>query len=94
MGFSRKGYTRKSINSVMGITRAKHNVSKMAGIPTTKSGRKRKALNTLTNGAYSDYKKTRADVNASADGCMAAFLIIIFLMLFGGYSLIDSILFP
>ena len=54
---------RPSINTILGITRAKRRMAKATGIPTTKSGRKRKALNVLTGGAYGKYEKLRADVN-------------------------------
>ena len=54
---------RPSINSILGITQAKRRIAKATGIPTTASGRKRKALNTLTGGAYGKYERLRADVN-------------------------------
>lgn len=54
---------RPSINSILGITQAKRRIAKATGIPTTKSGRKRKALNALTGGAYGKYERLRADVN-------------------------------
>lgn len=34
----------------------------MTGIPTTRARRKRKALNTLTGGAYGKYQRTRAKI--------------------------------
>jgi hypothetical protein len=48
---------------ILGITQAKRRIAKATGIPTTKSGRKRKALNALTGGAYGKYLRLRADVN-------------------------------
>lgn len=54
---------RPSINSILGITQAKRRIAKATGIPTTKSGRKRKALNALTGSAYGKYERLRADVN-------------------------------
>ena len=54
---------RPSINSVLGITQAKRKIAKATGIPTTASGRKRKALNMLTGGAYGKFERLRADVN-------------------------------
>lgn len=52
-----------SLKTALGITKAKRRMAKATGIPTTKQGRKRKALNTLTGGAYGKYTKTRAAVN-------------------------------
>ena len=52
-----------SINSILGITQAKRRIAKATGIPTTASGRKRKALNTLTGGAYGKFERLRADMN-------------------------------
>lgn len=57
---------RPSINQLLGITQAKRRIAKATGIPTTKSGRKRKALNALTGGAYGKYTKLRADINRPA----------------------------
>lgn len=54
---------RPSLNSILGITQAKRRIARATGIPTTKSGRKRKALNALTGGAYGRYQRARADVN-------------------------------
>lgn len=54
---------RPSLNSILGITQAKRRIARATGIPTTKSGRKRKALNALTGGAYGRYQRVRADVN-------------------------------
>lgn len=54
---------RPSMNTMLGITQAKRKVAKATGIPTTKAGRKRKALNTITGGAYGKYERIRADVN-------------------------------
>lgn len=54
---------RRSMKTALGITKAKRRISKATGIPTTKSGRKRKALNTITGGGYGKYAKTRATVN-------------------------------
>lgn len=52
-----------SLKTALGITKAKRRLAKATGIPTTKQGRKRKALNTLTGGAYGKYTKTRAAIN-------------------------------
>ena len=57
---------RPSVNQVLGITQAKRKIAKETGIPTTKSGRKRKLLNALTGGLYGKYTKLRADVNRPA----------------------------
>ena len=54
---------RKSVNSVLGITQVKRKIAKETGIPTTKAGRKRKLLNTVTGGVYGKYTRLRADVN-------------------------------
>lgn len=54
---------RPSVKTILGITRAKRKIAKATGIPTTKSGRKRKALNTLTGGAYGKFQRTRANIN-------------------------------
>ena len=54
---------RPSMKTALGITKAKRRIAKATGIPTTKSGRKRKALNTITGGGYGKYVKTRAAVN-------------------------------
>ena len=60
MGIIRR---RPSINSVLGITQAKRKIAKETGIPTTKAGRKRKLLNTLTGGLYGKYTRSRAAIN-------------------------------
>ena len=54
---------RPSLNTMLGITQAKRRIAKATGIPTTKAGRKRKALNALTGGGYGKYIKARAAVN-------------------------------
>ncbi len=54
---------RPSLNRILGITQAKRRIARATGIPTTKSGRKRKALNALTGGAYGRFTKLRADIN-------------------------------
>lgn len=53
---------RPSVNRILGITQAKRRIAEATGIPTTKSGRKRKALNTLTGGTYGKYTRLRADI--------------------------------
>ena len=53
------------MKTALGITKAKRRISKITGIPTTKSGRKRKALNAVTGGAYGKYQRTRAAINRS-----------------------------
>lgn len=52
-----------SLKTILGVTKAKRRLAKATGIPTTRQGRKRKALNTLTGGAYGRYTKTRAAIN-------------------------------
>lgn len=52
-----------SMKTVLGITKAKRSIARATGIPTTKAGRKRKALNDLTGGAYGKYQRTRARIN-------------------------------
>ena len=69
---------RPSVNTMLGITQAKRKIARATGIPTTKAGRKRKALNTLTGGAYGKYERTRANINrpfkvmkrATKPGCL------------------------
>lgn len=74
--------TRKpSMKTLLGITKAKRRVARMTGIPTTRAGRKRKALNALTGGAYGKYQRTRAKITRpfryakrppSCMGCLVA----------------------
>lgn len=45
-------YRKPSLKTALGITKVKRSIAKATGIPTTKSGRKRKALNAVTGGAY------------------------------------------
>ncbi len=52
-----------SLKTALGITKVKRRIAKATGIPTTKSGRKRKAMNALTGGAYGKYQRTRAAIN-------------------------------
>lgn len=52
-----------SLKTALGITKAKRNFARATGIPTTKQGRKRKAMNALTGGAYGKYERTRAAIN-------------------------------
>ena len=76
--------TRKpSMKTILGITKAKRRVARATGIPTTRSGRKRKALNTITGGAYGKYQRTRAKITRpyryakrppSCMGCLATVL--------------------
>ena len=54
---------RASLNTLLGITQAKSRVARATGIPTTRSGRKRKALNALTGGGYGKYQRARASYN-------------------------------
>ena len=72
---------RPSLKTALGITKAKRRIAKSTGIPTTRAGRKRKALNAVTNGAYGKYERTRAGVNRpykmakrAAGGCLIALL--------------------
>ena len=53
---------RPSMKTALGITKAKRSIARATGIPTTKSGRKRKARNTLTGGTYGKYTRARAAV--------------------------------
>ena len=50
---------RPSMKTALGITKAKRSFARATGIPTTKQGRKRKAMNALTG----KYERTRAAVN-------------------------------
>lgn len=54
---------RPSMKTALGITNAKRSIARATGIPTTKSGRKCKAMNTITGGAYGKYTRARAAVN-------------------------------
>ena len=54
---------RPSLKTALGITKVKRNIARTTGIPTTKSGRKRKLLNILTGGWYGRYERKRADIN-------------------------------
>lgn len=54
---------RTSVNTILGITQAKRNLAKLTGIPTTKSGRKRKMLNAVTGGTYGKFTRARANAN-------------------------------
>ncbi len=45
-----------SMKTALGITKAKRSIARATGIPTTKAGRKRKAYNALTGGAYGKYE--------------------------------------
>ena len=54
---------RPSINQLLGITQLKRDIARKTGIPTTKSGRKRKLLNILTGGWYGRYERKRAEIN-------------------------------
>lgn len=55
-------YRKPSMKTALGITKAKRRIAKATGIPSTRSGRKRKALNALTGGAYGKYQRTRANL--------------------------------
>ena len=67
-----------SLKTALGITGAKRRIARATGIPTTKAGRKRKALNLVTGGAYGRYQRTRANVSrpfkavkrAARPGCL------------------------
>ena len=54
---------RPSLKTALGITKAKRSFARATGIPTTKAGRKTKALNALTGGGYGRYQRTRAAIN-------------------------------
>ena len=54
---------RPSMKTALGITKAKRSFARATGIPTTKQGRKRKAMNALTGGAYG--KVTHSDGSAN-----------------------------
>ena len=72
-----------SLKTALGITKAKRKIAKATGIPTTKAGRKRKALNKITGGAYGKYERARAAVNRPAKylknphSCMGCLLSVI-----------------
>ncbi len=51
------------MKTALGITKAKRRLARATGIPTTKTGRKRKAYNAISGGAYGKYQRTRAAVN-------------------------------
>ncbi|MGN1020538.1 MAG: hypothetical protein ACI4O7_09180 [Aristaeellaceae bacterium] len=55
-------YRKPSLKTALGITRAKRRLAKATGIPTTRAGRKRKALNALTGGSYGKYQRMRANL--------------------------------
>lgn len=55
-------YRKPSLKTALGITKTKRRIAKATGIPTTKAGRKRKALNALTGGAYGKYQRARAKI--------------------------------
>ena len=55
-------YRKPSMKTALGITKAKRRIAKVTGIPTMRSGRKRKALNTLTGGVYGKYQRTHANL--------------------------------
>ena len=68
-----------SMKTLLGVTKVKRRIARATGIPTTKAGRKRKALNAVTGGAYGKYQRTRAAINrpyntirrpASCMGCL------------------------
>ena len=68
-----------SMKTMLGVTKAKRRIARATGIPATKSGRKRKAMNAVTGGAYGKYQRARAAVNrpyktmkhpASCMGCL------------------------
>ena len=77
-----------SLKTALGITKAKRRMAKATGIPTTKSGRKRKAMNALTGGAYGKYQRTRAAINRPLKyakhpptlmGCLISLMMLILL---------------
>lgn len=76
-------YRKPSVKTILGITKAKRKIAKATGIPTTKAGRKRKALNTITGGRYGKYQRTRAKITrpyravkhpASCMGCLVTLM--------------------
>lgn len=85
-----------SMKTLLGVTKAKRKFAKATGIPTTKSGRKRKAMNAVTGGAYGKYQKTRAAINrpyksvkhpASCMGCLI-YILGITLLMFGLFAVL------
>lgn len=79
-----------SMKTALGITKAKKSFARATGIPTTKAGRKRKAYNTLTSGAYGKYQRTRAAVNRpikyhksphSCLGCLVSLMTPVFILI-------------
>ena len=82
MGFLRS--RKPSWKTAVGITKAKRRIAKATGIPTSRSGRKRKARNLLTGGAYGRYERKRAAVNRpfkrarrASSGCLVAILEVV-----------------
>lgn len=72
---------RPSLKTALGITKMKRDIARATGIPPTKAGRKRKALNMVTGGAYGKYVRTRAAVNRPykmakrmSGGCLIALI--------------------
>lgn len=55
-------YRKPSMKTMLGITKAKRRLARATGIPTTRAGRKRKALNALTGGSYGKYQRMRASM--------------------------------
>ncbi len=82
-----------SMKTMLGITKAKRSFTRATGIPTTKSGLKRKAKNFITGGAYGKYERTRAAVNRpfkyvkSTHSCLGLILSVFF-QIFGFVFLI------
>lgn len=79
-----------SLKTALGITKAKRQFAKATGIPTTKAGRKRKAYNAFTGGAYGKYQRTRAAVNRpfkyhknphSCMGCLVSIMLPIIILI-------------
>ena len=71
---------RKGWSEILGIAEAKRKWARKTGIPTTKQGRKRKALNTLTGGAYGRYERQRAKLHRM--GCLLPCLVVLIFAIF------------
>lgn len=81
---------RKSMKTVLGVTKAKRSLSRATGIPTSKAGRKRKTLNSVTGGTYGRYTRTRAKVlrpyktaKRYSGGCLVSALSVVFIVTLG-----------
>ncbi len=80
------------------VTKTKYAIAKETGIPTTRTGRRRKAYNAASDGLYGKYERERAKYNSKyssasnteGTGCALpiAFVIIMIIL----YKIISGIL--